>query len=61
MTKIVELPIFEGIHKLSTFLMEFEEKVSEPQRLLALEEEMKDSPSHWWVTHKNTIIGSTKF
>ena len=30
-TKIVELPTYEGIHNLFAFLMEFEEKVSEPQ------------------------------
>ena len=60
-TEIVKSQNYKGIPDLSGFLMEFEEKVSEPQRLLALEEEMKDSPSHWWATHKDTIIGSTKF
>ena len=30
-TNIVESPFYEGIHDLSTFLMDFEEKLSEPQ------------------------------
>ena len=30
-TEIVELTIYEGLPELSMFLMEFEEKVSEPQ------------------------------
>ena len=56
-TEIVELPIYEGLPKLSVFLMEFEENILEPQQLLALEEALKDTPARWWVTHKNTING----
>ena len=51
-TEIVELPIYEGILELSRFLMEFQEKVAEPQQLLVLEEALKATPAHWWVTHK---------
>ena len=49
---MVELPVYEGLPKLSVILMEFEEKVLEPQRLLAMEEALKATPAHWWVTHK---------
>ena len=37
------------------FLMEFEDKVLEPQRLMALDEALKDTPARWWATQKNTI------
>ena len=56
-TEIVELPVYEGISELYAFLMEFEEKVSKPQQLLALEEALKATPARWWETHKNTITG----
>ena len=55
--EIVELPVYEGIPVISDLLMEFEEKVSEPQRLLATEEALKATPACWWVTHENTITG----
>ena len=57
MTKIVELSMYERFSKISTFLMDIEEKVSEPQRLLALEEALKATPMRWWETHKKTITG----
>ena len=50
--EVIEFLIYEGLPKLSKFLVEFEEKVSEPQRLLALEEELKATPARWWETHK---------
>ena len=46
-TKIVELPIYEGLPDLSEFLQEFEEKVFEPQRLLELEDALKATPARW--------------
>ena len=57
MTKTIELTIYEGLPELSEFLVEFKYKVLEPHRLLALEEALKDTPSHWWATHKNSITG----
>ena len=53
-TEIIKFSIYEGLPKLFRFLKEFEEKVFEPQRLLALEEALKAIPAHWWVTHKQT-------
>ena len=51
-TDIVELPIYEWLPELSKFLQEFEEKVFEPQRLLALEYVLKATPACWWEAHK---------
>ena len=39
------------------FLDEFEDKVSELQRLLVLDEALKTTPAPWWVTHKKLING----
>ena len=56
-TEVIEFPIYEGLLELFNFLVEFEEKVSEPQWLLELEEELKATPARWWVTHKKSISG----
>ena len=40
---------------LDTFLTEFEEKVLEPQRLLALDVALKATPTRLWVSHKQSI------
>ena len=56
-TDTIELPIYEGIPELSEFLVEFEDKVSEPRRLLALEEALNVILAQWWVTHKKSITG----
>ena len=45
-TEIVELLVYEGLLELYEFLIVFEERVSEPQRLLALEEELVATPAH---------------
>ena len=49
-TKTVELPVYEGLPELSEFLVEFEDKKSEPKWLLALDEALKATPGCWWVT-----------
>ena len=51
-TNVVELLIHKGLPELSRFLKEFEEKLLEPQRLLALEEALEAAPARWWETHK---------
>ena len=53
--EVCDLPAYEGFPKLDYYLIEFEEKVVEPQRLLALDFALKDTPSRWWVTHKQSI------
>ena len=54
-TEVIELPKYEGIPNLADFIDEFEDKVSEPQRLLALEEALKATPTRWWDTHKKSM------
>ena len=55
MIELVELQAYEGLLELPEFLTSFEEKVSEPQRLLAIEEELKPTLAHWWENHMNAI------
>ena len=57
MIDTVELPVYEGLPELSKFLLAFEDKVSEPQQLLALDEVLKATLACWWETHKNSITG----
>ena len=46
------LHTLEGLPNLETFLTEFEERVTEPQRLSALDFALKYTPARWWVSHK---------
>ena len=46
---------YEGIPNLTEFIDEFEDKVSDPHRLLVLEEALKATPARWWDTHKKSI------
>jgi hypothetical protein len=41
---------------LETLLAQYEDKVLENQRLLALDITLKATPARWWGTHKETII-----
>ena len=50
-----EIPTFEGLTDLVTFLNEFEEPFIELQRLSALDHSLKVTPARWWVAHKNSI------
>jgi hypothetical protein len=50
------LPTFDGLNHLETFLSDFEEIVPVQQRLLALDEALKETPTRWWGTHKNNIV-----
>jgi hypothetical protein len=54
-TEIREPPSFHGINDLETFLAQYEDEVSENQRLLALDIALKATPARWWGTHKETI------
>ena len=53
----IELPLYEGKPELSEFLVEFEDKVSEPHWLLALDEALKATLECWWETHKKLTNG----
>ena len=50
-----ELPTYEGLPKLVTFLSEFEILVIEPQCLSVLDYVLKAMPFRWWGTHKKYI------
>ena len=45
MTETVELLVYEGLPELSKFILEFEDKTSKPQWLLALDEVLKATPA----------------
>ena len=53
--KVSDLSTYNDLPNLTVFNSEFEDRVSEPQRLLELEEEMKDTPTRWWDTHNASI------
>ena len=44
-TTISNLPTFDGLNPLESFLMEFETIVPAQQRLLAMDEALKDTPA----------------
>ena len=50
-----ELPTYEGLPNLATFLSEFEGLITESQRLSALEHVLKTTPARWWGAHKRSI------
>jgi hypothetical protein len=54
-TEIREPPSFHGLNDLETLLTQYEDKVLENQRLLALDLALKATPARWWGTHKETI------
>ena len=53
--EVCDIPTYEGFPNLEYFLTEFEEKVTKPQHLLALDFALKDTLARWWVSHKQTI------
>jgi hypothetical protein len=54
-TEVSNFPTFDGLNHLEAFLLEFEEIVPVQQRLLALDEALKETPTRWWGTHKKNI------
>jgi hypothetical protein len=54
-TKVSNVPTFDGLNNIETFIFEFEGIVPVQQRLLALDEALKEIPTRWWGTHKNHI------
>jgi hypothetical protein len=55
-TEVINLPTFDGLNNLETFLLEFEGIVPIQQRFLALEEALKATPARWWESHKKNIV-----
>jgi len=54
-TEVRNIPTFDGLNHLETFLAEFEKIVPTQQRMLALNEALKDAPTRWWGAHKENI------
>jgi hypothetical protein len=54
-TEVSNLPTFDGLNHLETFLLEFEEVVPLQQRFLSLDEALKATTSRSWGTHKRHI------
>jgi hypothetical protein len=54
-TEVSNLPTFDGLNQLETFLLAFE-VVPVQQILLALDEALKTTPARWWGTHKRNIV-----
>jgi hypothetical protein len=55
-TTVTNLPTFDGLNPLKTFLSEFYASVPMQQRLLAMDEALIETPARWWGTHKNITI-----
>ena len=53
--KASALPMYEGFPNIASFLQEFEENVTESQRVSSLDHVLKATPSRWWGTHKQSI------
>jgi hypothetical protein len=54
-TKVSNIPTFDGLNHLETFLVEFELIVPVQQRMLA-DEALKATPARWWGTHNKNIV-----
>ena len=50
-----ELPTYEGLPNLATFINEFEGLAMECKCLSALDHVTKATPTRWWGVHKNSI------
>jgi hypothetical protein len=53
--EVSNIPTFDGLNHLETFLAEFERIVPVQQRMLALDEALKETPTRWWGTHNKNI------
>jgi hypothetical protein len=49
-TIVSNLPTFDGLNSLESFLSEFETSVPTQHRMLAMDEAMKATPVRWWGT-----------
>jgi hypothetical protein len=55
-TTISNLPTFDGLNPLETFLSDFEESVPMKKRMLVMDEALRETPEIWWGAHKSKII-----
>jgi hypothetical protein len=54
-TTVRNFPTFDGLNPLETFLSKFEASVPKQQRLMEMDEALKETPTRWWGTHKTTL------
>jgi hypothetical protein len=54
-TEVSNIPTFDGLNNLETFILEFEGIVPIQQRLLALDEDLKATLARCWEAHKKNI------
>ena len=54
-TELCELPTYEGLPNLETFLNEFEGLVMESQHFFVLDHALKATIARWWGAHKKSI------
>jgi hypothetical protein len=47
-TTVSKLPTFDGLNHLEEFFLDFEEIVQTQQRLFAMNEALKETPTRWW-------------
>jgi hypothetical protein len=47
-TTVSNLPTFDGLNLLESFLSYFEASVKIQKRLLAMDEALKETPTIWW-------------
>jgi transposase-like protein len=54
--EVSNLPTFDGLNHLGTFIVEFERNVPVQKRMLALDKALKETLARWWGTHKKNIV-----
>jgi hypothetical protein len=54
-TTVSNLPTFDGLNPLETFLSDFEESVPMQKRMLVMDEALKETLERWWGTHLSNI------
>ena len=53
--EVCDLLLYDGLCNINTFLKNYERQVPKYQRLLALDQAQRDTPSRWWGNHKKNI------
>jgi hypothetical protein len=54
--EVSNIPTFDGLNHLETFIAEFEEIFPVQHRMLTLDEALKETLARWWETHKKNIV-----
>ena len=54
-TEVRDLPTYDGLSEVDTFLDEFEREVPEKQQFQALDWVLRATPARWWGMHKSSL------